>query len=458
MNQRWTEVLPAPLRNRIAGRYGLQKIISNATWLFADKGIGIVTGLLVSALVGRYLGPEQFGLLGYALAFGTLLAPFAFLGLNSIVVRELVRQPAAKYDILGTAFTLQLIGALSTFALTLLVINLLRPGDAVSRWLVAIVAAGMVLQVFDTIDYWFQSRVQSKYTVWAKRTAAVVVAVVKIALILMEAPLVAFAWAAFLEIALGSIGLVLLYRLNREKITAWRVQADWARRLLKDSWPLIFSTLAIGIYMKFDKVMLTALIDLEAVGYYEAAVRISEPWYFIPVAVASSVFPAIVQTRERHNPAVYRRRMQAFYDVMAGVSYAIALPLALFASPLVTFLFGADFAPAAAIFQVHIWAFLFVSLAVARSQWLIAENLITFSMWAAILGAVANVALNFWLIPLYAGLGAAWATLLAYALSAYLSSLLSRRVRPAFRQLTLSLLVPLRLPALYRSLKEVRHG
>jgi polysaccharide transporter, PST family len=165
-----------------------------------------------------------------------------------------------------------------------------------------------------------------------------------------------------------------------------------------------------------------------------------------------------VQTRERQGPAVYRRRMQAFYDVMAGVSYAIALPLALFASPLVTFLFGVDFAPAAAIFQVHIWAFLFVSLAVARSQWLIAENLITFSMLAAILGAVVNVALNFWLIPLYAGLGAAWATLLAYALSAYLASLLSRRVQPAFRQQTLSLLVPLRLPALYRSLKEVRHG
>jgi polysaccharide transporter, PST family len=454
MNWRWTEVLPASIRSRIEGRHGLQKIIGNVIWLFADKALGVVTGLLLTALVARYLGPEQFGLLGYAMAFGMLLAPFALLGLNSIVVRELVREPSAKYEILGTAFALQTIASLSTFALTILIVMLLRPGDAVTRWLVAIVAAGMVLQVFDTIDYWFQSQVRSKYTVWARKTAAVSVAAVKVGLVLAHAPLIAFAWAALLEITIGAIGLLVLYRLSGEQITAWRLKSWRAYQLLKSSWPLIFSTLAIGIYMKFDRIMLAEMVGVEAVGHYEVAVRISEPWYFIPVAIASSLFPAIIQTRESHSQAVYERRMQAFYDLMAATSYVIVIPLALSASPLVTILYGVEYAAAGPILQVHIWAFLFVSLAVARSQWLIAENLVLFSMVTTILGAAINVALNFWLIPHYDGLGAAWATVIAYVISAYLSCLLSPSLWPVFRQLTLSLLIPLRLSTLLRSLKE----
>jgi len=198
--------------------------------------------------------------------------------------------------------------------------------------------------------------------------------------------------------------------------------------------------------------MLGDMAGEEALGIYSAAVRLSELWYFIPMAVAGSVFPAIIRSRESQSDQVYRQRMQAFYDVMAGIAYAIALPLALIASPLVVTLFGAEYAEAGSVLRVHVWAFLFVSLGVARSQWLVAENMVQVSMFTAILGAVVNVMLNYWLIPQYAGLGAAWATVIAQAIAAYLSCVFSTRLWPVFRQLSLSLLVPLRLFSLRKSL------
>lgn len=455
MNETWTKVLPSFLRTRLDGRPSLQKILANTGWLFADRIFSIAVGLFVGAWVARYLGPERFGLYNYVLAFVALFAPLSQLGLDSIVVREIVRDPSHKEQILGTTLILRFTSSVLALILTVSVISLLRPEDNLTRWLVAIIAGGMVFRAFDTINLWFQSQVQSKYTVWAKNGGIALVALVKVVLILAQAPLIAFAWAALAEIALGAVGLVVAYHINGHHLKAWRGSFLCAKRLLKDSWPLILSGLAIMIYMRVDKIMLGEMAGDESVGLYSVATLISEVWYFMPMAVGASVFPAIVYSRQHQSEQVYRRRMQSFYDVMAGLGYAVAIPLALIASPLVTTLFGTDYAEAGPILAVHVWAFIFVGLGQARSKWLIAENMVQFSMFTTILGAVVNVGLNYWLIPKYAGLGAAWATVISYAVAAYLSCILSARLWPVFNQLTLSLLVPFRLSSLIRSLREV---
>lgn len=452
----WTKVLPSPLVAKIRQRSNLFKIATNTSWLVADRVISIVTSLLVGAWIARYLGPAQYGLYNYAAAFVALFTPIAGLGLSDIVIRNIVRQPADKDEILGTALTLQFAAGLVALGLSIGIAYVARPGDMLARCLIAIVASTLVFQAFsNTLDYWFQSQVQSKYTVGAKNIALVLIALVKIGLILSQAPLVTFAWAALAEIFLFTAGLAVGYHVSGQRLAAWRGSFLRARRLLKDSWPLIISGLAVIIYMRVDQIMLRDMVGDEALGIYSVAVRLSELWYFIPMAIASSVFPTIIRSRENQSEQVYRKRMQAFYDIMAGVAYLTVIPLALAAPLLVTTLFGTDYAEAGAILRVHIWAFVFVSLGVARSRWLIAENMIRFSTLAAILGAGVNIGLNYWLIPKYVGLGAAWATLISYATSAYLSCVLAVRLWPVFNQLSFSLLVPFRLLSLWKSVREI---
>ncbi len=268
------------MRDRVTGRENLQKLIGNTGWLFADRILRIGIGLVVGVWIARYLGPDRYGLFNYAGAFVALFSIFATLGLDGIVVRELVQDPNRKDEILGTAFALKLAGSGVTLVVAVTGILLLRPAETLVHWLVAIIAAGTIVQSLDTIDLWFQARVESRFSVYARSSAFLLVSALKVFLILKNAPLIAFAWAGAIELLLGSAGLVLAYRINGQRPFAWKVSGQRIRRTLKECWPLALSGVAVMLYMKIDQVMLGQMLGNKAVGVYSAAIRISEVWLF----------------------------------------------------------------------------------------------------------------------------------------------------------------------------------
>lgn len=441
---------------RISGHFELRKIITNVGWLFFDRILALLIGFFIGAWVARYLGPAQYGLYNYALAFSALFMPVAALGLQDIVIRELVSQPQKKEELLGTVLILKLVASLLVFGLIVAVAYWLHYDDTLTRLLIAIIAGVVFFKTLgDTVSYWFRAQVLSKYIVWSTNITLAIIVVIKISLILSQAPLIAFAWVLLAQTIFFMLGITVFYHLSGEKIIDWRANFATARHLLRDSWPLIFASLAVVIYMKIDQLMLGNMIGNEALGIYSVAVRLSEIWYFLPVVLASSVFPAIVRSREKQTEQIYRERLQFFYDIMALVAYAIVIPFAILAPSLVVLVFGPAYAEAGSILTIHIWAFIFVSLGVARSQWLIAENMTRFAMVATIMGAIINIGMNLILIPRYGGMGAAWATLVSYAISAYFSSLFINNRTPVFYQLSLSLFVPFRTISLWRRFREI---
>src|SRR5829696_232507 len=277
---------------------GLHKILGNISWLLFERVLRMGVGFFVAVWIARYLGPEQFGLFSYAIAFVTLFSSIAMLGLDQIVVRDIVREKPNSDEILGTAFAMRLTAGVVVLLLTVGIVSLLRPGDELVHWLVAIIAAGMVFQPFDTIDVWFQSQVKSKYTVCAKSIAFLIASFIKIILVVVGAPLIAFAWVYLAEIFLGASGLVIAYQLYGHHLKKWRVHLARVWGLLSQGWPLIISGLAVIVYMRIDVVMLGELADSDAVGIYSVAVRLSEVWYFIPIAIVSSVLPSLIQAKQ----------------------------------------------------------------------------------------------------------------------------------------------------------------
>jgi PST family polysaccharide transporter len=400
----------------------LRKVIGNTGWLFTEKIVQMFLGLLVGLWIARYLGPEKFGRFNYAIAIVGLFVPFAKLGLDNIVIRNLARDISHKNETLGTAFILKLIASIVTFFVTFGVIffstSSSSPNYQETLWLVGIVATGAIVQSFDIIDYWFQSQVQSKYSVWARNAAYVIINGIKIVLIQMKAPLVAFAIAMVVEYTLSAIGMLIAYRLTGNLIKAWQVSFRYAKSLLKDSWPLILSGIVIMIYMRIDQVMLGQMVGDESVGIYSAAVKISELWYFVPGAIVNSVFPLIVQAKEI-SEEVYYKRLQQLFTTVSALAYVVAIPVTFLSTQIVTLLYGNNYVEAGAILNIHIWAGLFVSLGVARETWITTEGLMKFSAATAAAGAVVNIVLNYFFIPYYGGLGAAIATVISQIISAY---------------------------------------
>ena len=165
--------------------------------------------------------------------------------------------------------------------------------------------------------------------------------------------------------------------------------------------------------MRIDQVMLQEMIGSEAVGQYSAAVKISEAWYFIPMVISSSLFPAIVNAKKQ-SEELYYARLQRLYDLMVWISLAIALPMTFLSDWVVNLLYGSAYSQAGGVLMIHIWAGVFVSLGVASSKWFITENLQSLSFWRTFYGMVINLILNFILIPIFGTIGAAISTLVCY--------------------------------------------
>lgn len=431
MTSLFNKLLPAPLAKKLEGRQSLREIIDNTGWLFLDKILRMGVGIIVSIWVIRYLGPDRFGQLSYATAFVGLFSAFASLGLDGIVVRELVRKPEDAPEILGSSFFLRIGGGAATLLISSLAILLLRHDEPQSLLLVAILASGTIFQAFDVIDFWFQSQVQSRYTVLARNSAFLTISCIKIGLILGHASLVMFAWAALAEIILAATGLGIAYRKSGHSIRAWRGTVNRCTALLSDSWPIILSGLSVAVYMKIDQIMLGEMIDNGAVGIYTSATKLSEIWYMIPMIIVSSIFPALIQSREK-DEALYYRRITRLFSLMAAISLMIALPMSLCSTWLVVALYGSHYQAAGPVLAVHIWSSLFVFYGVAQSPWDLTENLNRLAMIRIILGATANVLLNLVLIPSYGVLGAAIATVLSQSLAAMFLNLIHEKTRPIF--------------------------
>jgi O-antigen/teichoic acid export membrane protein len=441
MSRFWIGILPAFLREKLEGREYLQDVLGNTGWLLADRAVRMAGGVLVGVWVARYLGPTQFGLLSFAIAFVALFSALAGLGLDGIVIRDLVRDPANADEILGTAFVLRLLSGALTFLVVLAAIFLLRPGDTLTCWLVGITAGGMIFSAFDTIDLSFQANVQSRFSVYAKSSAFVLASAAKVGCILAKAPLVAFAAAGFAEIVIGSVGLLITYRASGRRVRSWKSEGHTAFRLLMDSWPLILSGFAIMVYMRIDQVMIGEMVGSTEVGVYSVAVQLVEAWYFLPMIVTSSVFPAIVEAREMGESAFYGR-LQRLYNLMAFMAYAIALPVTFLAAWVVRLLYGTAYVKAGPMLAVLIWSILFTNLGVARSTFLTTMNWTRVHFLTVALGALINVALNFVLIPAYGGMGAVIASCAAYWFASHGACLVYSPLKKTGFMMTKAMLYP----------------
>lgn len=409
----------------------LQRIIDNISWLFFDKIVRLGMGLVVGIWVARYLGPEQYGLLNFGVATVALFAIFVKLGLQSIVVRDLVNIPECTGVTIGTATVMQLLGAMVAYALLTTLAVYLRPEDALARTVVLLLGLTLFMQAFDTAKYWFEAKVISKYLVWMSNTVFLTLSAVKVVLILTGAPLLAFVWVTVADAVIVGIGSVVLLLAIGPGGRALRFEGARARELLADSWPLFLAGAAVVVYMKIDMVMLAQMAGDEAAGIYAAATKVSELWYFIPTIIVASVFPSILKARKQ-DERLYYRRLQQLFDLMVWSSVAVALPMTFLSGPIITTLFGAAYAEAGAVLVIHIWAAVFVFLGLASGKWFIAEGRQIINLQRTFVGALVNIGLNVMLIPEYGALGAAWATVIAYGFASLVFDLAQKATRPLF--------------------------
>jgi len=389
--------------------------------------IGRIGSLLIKMIVGisvaNYLGRGENGIISGGTVYIYFFSAIATLGLDQFIVKELHQFPENRDQILGTSFWMKVFAGFCCIPLIWLAYHI-YPAKGTPYGYVLIFSTIGIIQAFTVIDAYFQSQVQSKYIMQVQIVGNLLSAVIKLGLIYYKMPLVYFVYAYAFDFLLLSIGYYLTYQRKSRSILKWTYNSVLAKKLLAYSWPLIISGIMVALYMKIDQIMLQNMKGVRESGAYATVASLSEAWNFVPTVIVTSLFPAILNAR-RDDIDRYKKRMQHLYDLMVYLSVPVAIIIT-FASPLIYKLYKPEYAYAAPVLSVHIWSGVFVFLGAASTQNLIAENYNKITFIRAGFGAIVNIVLNLVLIPHMGMMGAAIATLIAYASAVFLIVFISK--------------------------------
>lgn len=409
---------------------GFIRYLNYTVWIFIERLLRIFAGFIVGVLVVRYLGPEKFGIYSYAIALVAIFAAIAKVGLDNVVVRELVNKPKKYTNFIGTAFYLKVIGAFFSIAIIFFVASV-APGSETSKLMMYIISASILFQAFEVVEFYFQSQVLAKIICICKVCQLILSVLVKLYLIFSSAELIWFAVAMLVDAIFLAASYFIAYWLQGRLNFFYSFDLSVAKKLFSDSWPLIFSSVASMIYMRIDLIMIKDIMDESSVGIYSAATKISESFYFIPVLISGALFPAIINAK-RVNQSLYYLRLQRLHASMIWCAILIAIPVSTFSDEITILLFGEIYREAGRVLVVHVWAGVFVFLGAVSGKWYIAEGMEKLAFWRTFYGMVMNLILNFIMIPKYGLIGAAISTFFSQMTAMYLFDLFNKKTRNLF--------------------------
>lgn len=406
-----------------------EAIAKNLFWAVLGKMVNLLSGLLVGIIVARYLGPEKYGLMDYVISYVFLFQSLAIFGLDAIEVREEARGQQPFQTLIGTAFVLKLVLAV-IFMLAVIFTSWRMEADSYTTILVAIYSLSIVFNSLGVIRNYFLAIVQNEYVVKAEIARTMIGIGIKIVLLLCHASLTAFIVVYMFDFVLVGSGYIMAYRAKVGRLSEWCFDKDIAIYLLREAFPLLLTNIAVIVYQRIDHVMIGQMIDNEAVGYYSVASRFVEVLIYIPMMLAQTITPVLVSTRERSEQE-YIHMGQRFMNLSLWCSFLAATLTSILSFWVVRYTFGVDYLPAVIILQVLSFKAVSVALSNTAGAMLVTEGLQRWAILRDGLGGVVCVLLNYFLLPRYGVLAAAFVAIASNVAAGYLADAFI----PAYRHL-----------------------
>ena len=419
----------------------LKKYFFNTNWLFLEKFFRMFVSLTIGIMIARYLGPEKFGIISYAIVLASFITPFWRMGLNSIINKKFIEGEESESKLFGTAIYSQFIAYFLVAIFFIFVIINTSLSDT-EQIICIIVFLGNLFLISDIFDQYFNAKTKSKYISYASIWSNIVTSIVKIIFIVYEFELIYFAIAISLEFVIKAL-LLTYYVKIKEKFSFknWHFDISIFKNIFKESWPFILTGTMTGLYMKIDQLMIKYYIGNEAVGLYSVAVRLSEFWFVIPVVLTQSLFPAILNAKKK-DKKLFEDRVTALYSLLVTIGLVIGLIFSLFSEVIIGLLFGVEYIEAALILSIYVWAVLFIFINNAQWKWYLSMGYQKLALLRISIGAILNIILNIIFLNMLGLIGAAYATIITYAYVGYFGNFISYKLRPNFYMITKAILCP----------------
>lgn len=414
--------------NKLKLRIFASREIRNASWIIAGRIIQMILSFLISIFTARYLGPANYGIINYAGAYVAFFTSLCTLGINSVIIKDFVDNPDEQGTTIGTTIFLRLISSLLSSLMIIGVVCIIDNGEPETIAVSALCSISLVFQIFDTINYWFQSKYQSKITAIATLIAYVATSVYKIILLILHKSVVWFAFSTSVDYIF--LALCLFYAYKNHNGPKFHLSLKKGKFLLYQSYHYILSGMMVAIYGQTDKFMLKQMLNETSVGYYSLASSVNMMWCFVLQAIIDSLYPTIMALYKDGNQKAFEKKNRQLYSIVIYISIFVAIMFIIFGKFAINLVYGNEYEPAASLLKIITWYTIFAYLGVARNAWIVCTNNQKYLKYIYFSAAFLNVLLNLCFIPIFGANGAAFASLLTQILTSMILPCFIKKLRP----------------------------
>ncbi len=431
-----------------------KKVLKNAGWIIVCKAVKAVLMLIVTAITARYLGPSKYGLISYAAGLVAFVLPIMQLGLNNTMVHEIVERPEQEGKVVGTSILMSVASAFLCIIGVVSFTLIANKGETDTIIVSAIYSILLVFQAIEFIQYWFQSKLLSKFTAIAMLVAYIAVSIFQIVLVVCGVSVYFFAISYSLDFLIIDIILIIIY--NKKSDQKLSFSFSLAKELFSVSKYYIIASLLNAVFHQTDRIMLKLMIGNGETGIYSAAATCAEMLSFIFAAVLDSMRPEIFRNKKENNEK-YEKSVTELYSVMIYFSLIVCIVITALAPLIIKVMYGEQYLNSVSVLRLLTWHTVFVYIGSVRNIWILAEGKQKYIWIINLGGALANVILNLVLIPLLGAMGAAIATLITHFVNHIVTGLI---IKPLWRNNTLLLngLNPKNLKGVFGALKNKNDG
>lgn len=365
-------------------------VFMGASWYLLEKLTRLIGAFLIGAWVARYLGPESYGALTYALALVTSLGFLGSWGVESLVVRDLTSDCFDPRKVVSTYFFIRLGGALTVPVLAIGYLALAHNQNQQLTLLVTLCSGAAIFGAFDVADCWLQAKREAKVTSSIRLIAFLVGSGIKCLLILLGASIEWFAGVVLLEAVVIATLYYLLLRLHDLVPSIAQCCLVEFKRIVVDGKVMALSALTVVVYSKIDVLVIGALLSKEALGPYAIAASMCAAWNMVGMSLVQAWAPrislAMAESQERYIYSLRNMLLIGFFINVAGCAL-----LTLSVEHIFDLLLGRNYASGITVFKVLVWSSVFVFFGVSTSQIIVNEKIYWVSLFRTSIGAVVSL-------------------------------------------------------------------
>ena len=389
----------------------VQTIFKNMSWLLVSQIIASVFGFIWTILIARYLGVNDYGILGFAISITGILGIIDDMGISTHIVRHIATDYDSAPKYLGNALPLKVIFASVKIILTILILIVM----GINEFTITITLLFSLEMIFksyiNTLNGSFQAFEKGKYqgignTLMNTNTLLFILLSIYTDLGIIGISL-SYIFANFIALAYE------YYVLNKHIVKPkYELDKEFCKRITLLSLPFAVTGILSTIYYSIDVVMLTIFVGDYATGIYNATYKLISVLTLFYSVYTAVIFP-VMSRFFKNDESMLLITFEKSIKYLMMVIIPLAVGTVFYSTDIIHLIYGHEYDAASSVLSILIWTVCLLFISGAGNTLLNASHKeITVTKIYAV-AAVFNIVLNIFMIPYLSYNGAAITTVLS---------------------------------------------